>query len=121
MLELEEPFGMFDVDDRVKCIIVTGHGRIFCADVDLEQGFVEGQELIHEHWDGRVHQKFQQIQATSPFLAVNYSTNYISIYVCLTFLHSTEGLSNPRDQLLPQARKPTIGTLQARLSVLVSP
>jgi len=50
---------MFDVDDRVKCIIVTGHGRIFCAGVDLEQGFVEGQEPLNEHRDGRVHQKFQ--------------------------------------------------------------
>lgn len=57
MLELEEPFGMFDVDNRVKCIIVTG--RIFCASVDLEQGFVEGREPINEHRDGRVHQKFQ--------------------------------------------------------------
>jgi hypothetical protein len=44
-----------------------------------------------------------KIQAASPFLAVNYSTNCISIYVCLTFLRSIEGLSNPRDQLLPQA------------------
>ena len=52
MLELEEPVGMFEVDDRVKCIVVTGYGRIFCAGVDLEQGFVGGQEPINEHRDG---------------------------------------------------------------------
>jgi len=52
MLELEEAFGMFDIDDRVKCIVVTGQGRIFCAGADLEQGFVGGQEPINEHRDG---------------------------------------------------------------------
>ena len=46
MLELEEPFGMFDIDDRVKCIILTGQG------VDLEQRFVGSQGPINEHWDG---------------------------------------------------------------------
>ena len=51
MLELEGPFGMFDVDDCIKCIIVIGHGRIFCASGDLEQGFVGGQEPINEHRD----------------------------------------------------------------------
>lgn len=52
MLELEEPFSMFGVDDRAKCIIVAGHGRIFYTGVDLEQGFVGGQEPINEHRDG---------------------------------------------------------------------
>jgi len=52
MREMEQAFGMFDVDDRVKCIVVTGHGRIFCAGADLEQGFVGGQEPINEHRDG---------------------------------------------------------------------
>ncbi|OCK85537.1 ClpP/crotonase [Lepidopterella palustris CBS 459.81] len=52
MLELEQAFGMFDVDDRVRCIVVTGDGRIFCAGADLEQGFVRGQYPINEHRDG---------------------------------------------------------------------
>lgn len=39
MLELEEAFTLFDIDDRVRCIVVTGHGKMFCAGADLELGF----------------------------------------------------------------------------------
>ncbi|KAF2788677.1 ClpP/crotonase [Melanomma pulvis-pyrius CBS 109.77] len=52
MLELEEAYGMFDVDDRVKCIIVTGTGKIFCAGADLVDGFKGGLEPVNEHRDG---------------------------------------------------------------------
>lgn len=54
MLELEEAYGMFDVDDRVKCIVVTGTGRIFCAGADLDVGFKGGLEPVNEHRDGYV-------------------------------------------------------------------
>lgn len=53
MLELEEAYSMFDIDDRVKCIVFTGgDGRIFCAGADLEIGFVGGTEPVTEHRDG---------------------------------------------------------------------
>lgn len=52
MLELEEAYAMFDVDDRVKCIVCTATGKIFCAGADLDVGFVGGQEPINEHRDG---------------------------------------------------------------------
>lgn len=54
MTELEKAFAMFDVDDRVRCIVVTGHGKIFCAGADLELGFIGGRERIPDHRDGYV-------------------------------------------------------------------
>ncbi|KAK7186966.1 hypothetical protein DPSP01_009346 [Paraphaeosphaeria sporulosa] len=52
MLELEEAYAMFDIDDRVKCIVFTATGKIFCAGADLDVGFVGGQEPVNEHRDG---------------------------------------------------------------------
>ncbi|KAK6362350.1 hypothetical protein TWF730_006044 [Orbilia blumenaviensis] len=50
--ELIKAFGFFDADDRVKCIVVTGHGKIFCAGADLELGFRGGEERVNDHRDG---------------------------------------------------------------------
>lgn len=54
--ELEHAFTLFDLDDRVKCIVVTGHGRMFCAGADLDIGFrVEaGETRNHRDGGGRV-------------------------------------------------------------------
>ncbi|KAK4551860.1 hypothetical protein LTR86_010856 [Recurvomyces mirabilis] len=52
MTELENAFTLFDIDDRVKAIVVTGQGRIFCAGADLETGFIGGQEAFRDHRDG---------------------------------------------------------------------
>ena len=61
---------MFDVDPKVKCIVVTGDGRIFCAGADLEIGFGEGvsgeeAERVQDHRDGYVSLAHQHI-AISP-------------------------------------------------------
>ncbi|KAF3914120.1 hypothetical protein AA313_de0206901 [Arthrobotrys entomopaga] len=50
--EFVDAFDKFDIDDRVKCIIVTGHGKIFCAGMDLEIGFRGGTERNNDHRDG---------------------------------------------------------------------
>ncbi|KAJ4402106.1 hypothetical protein N0V91_007467 [Didymella pomorum] len=55
--EIEAAYAMFDADARVKCIVVTGDGRIFCAGADLDVGFGEGTtgegaERVQEHRDG---------------------------------------------------------------------
>lgn len=52
MRELEHAYTLFDIDDRIKCIVQTGHGKMFCAGADLDSGFVGGQESIRDHRDG---------------------------------------------------------------------
>lgn len=52
MRELEHAYTLFDVDDRVKCIVQTGHGRMFCAGADLDTGFVGAEETLRDHRDG---------------------------------------------------------------------
>jgi enoyl-CoA hydratase/carnithine racemase len=52
MNELVHAFGLIDVDPRVKCAIVTGHGKIFCAGADLASSFKGGEEPVREHRDG---------------------------------------------------------------------
>lgn len=37
--EIEHFFGLASIDDRIKCIVMTGHGKMFCAGQDLNQGF----------------------------------------------------------------------------------
>ena len=52
MRELENIFELVDVDDRIKCVVVSGHGKMFCAGADLDVGFRSGQERLRDHRDG---------------------------------------------------------------------
>lgn len=50
--EVEKLWTLFDVDDRVKVIVVTGHGKMYCAGADLETGFRQTGEAVNDHRDG---------------------------------------------------------------------
>ena len=55
--ELSTMFSLFSLDDRIKCIIVTGTGRMFCAGADLTLGFKQSEGIgepdpARKHRDG---------------------------------------------------------------------
>ncbi|EPS29534.1 hypothetical protein PDE_04484 [Penicillium oxalicum 114-2] len=50
--DFEKLYPMFDVDERVKVIVLTGAGKTFCAGADLDLGFSNSQERPAEHRDG---------------------------------------------------------------------
>ena len=53
--ELVHVFSLLDVDDRVKCVVLTGAGKMFCAGADLDVGFTSLlKESVREteHRDG---------------------------------------------------------------------
>ena len=53
MQDFELCYPMFDVDERVKCIVLTGAGKTFCAGADLDIGFTGGgsRERNMDHRD----------------------------------------------------------------------
>ena len=53
MRDFELVYPMFDLDERVKCIVITGAGKIFCAGADLDIGFPSGgeRERLVDHRD----------------------------------------------------------------------
>ncbi|KAB8339019.1 hypothetical protein FH972_021958 [Carpinus fangiana] len=60
--ELERIYALLSIDDRVKAVVMTGHGRMYCAGADLNQGFkLDGSlhreaetEKTHRDGGGRV-------------------------------------------------------------------
>jgi enoyl-CoA hydratase/carnithine racemase len=52
MADIVRAWELFHVDDRVKAIVVTGHGKMFCAGADLATGFRRNDDNINAHRDG---------------------------------------------------------------------
>ncbi|KXT13363.1 hypothetical protein AC579_2947 [Pseudocercospora musae] len=71
--ELEHFFGLASIDDRVKCIVLAGYGKMFCAGQDLNQGFkLRGNgkwETDKTHRDGGGRVSLAIHQCTKPTIA----------------------------------------------------
>ncbi|PQE33335.1 enoyl- hydratase isomerase protein [Rutstroemia sp. NJR-2017a WRK4] len=54
--DLVTAFDLLSLDPRVKCIVITGHGKMFCAGADLDTGlnYKEDTALTHRDGGGRV-------------------------------------------------------------------
>lgn len=50
--DFETLFPLFNVDERVKVIVLTGAGKTFCAGADLDIGFSGAREKTTDHRDG---------------------------------------------------------------------
>ena len=52
--ELETAFDLLSLDPRVKTIVVTGHGKMFCAGADLDagKGLIYASDTPRTHRDG---------------------------------------------------------------------
>lgn len=50
--ELEDVFDSLSADERVRCIVVTGHGNMFCAGADLESELKASKASVRAHRDG---------------------------------------------------------------------
>lgn len=48
---LTQAYQMFHIDPRVKVVVLTGAGRMFCAGMDLDIGFGEGNGRAIEFRD----------------------------------------------------------------------
>ncbi len=51
MEDFELLYPMLDVDERVKCIVLTGAGTSFCSGADLGIGFPKQEERFADHRD----------------------------------------------------------------------
>lgn len=84
--ELEELFTLLSLDPRVKVIVVTGHGHIFCAGADLEggTGLSYKNDTLRSHRDGGGKVALSIFRCTKPVIAaINGSAVGVGITMTL--------------------------------------
>jgi enoyl-CoA hydratase/carnithine racemase len=71
-------------DDRVKVVVVTGDGRMFCAGADLDIGFQYGTDTVKTHRDGGGETALAIYNCTKPVVgAINGSAVGVGITMTL--------------------------------------
>lgn len=82
--DLETVFNLLSLDPRVKCIVVTGHGKMFCAGADLEAGLSYENDTALTHRDGGGKVALAIHRCTKPTIAaINGSAVGVGITVTL--------------------------------------
>jgi enoyl-CoA hydratase/carnithine racemase len=83
--ELVNAFSLLSADDRVRAIVVTGHGNIFCAGADLDEGLgKDSKDTIQTHRDGGGRVSLSILSCTKPVIAaINGSAVGVGITMCL--------------------------------------
>lgn len=95
---LEQVYRMIDADDRVKAVVLTGSGKMFCAGADLEIGFLSA---------GRTEDKSLAWVKETSIIGTGERINLQNIWLQLT------SDSGGRIALaIHQCSKPTIAALQ---------
>lgn len=67
--DLVSAFESLSADEHVKAIVVTGHGKMFCAGADLEIGLDYSNETHRNHRDGGGRVALAVHQCTKPVIA----------------------------------------------------
>ena len=84
--DLESALSLLSLDPRVKSIVVTGHGAMFCAGADLEggQGLSHGRDTARTHRDGGGRVALAVQRCTKPVIAaINGSAVGVGITMTL--------------------------------------
>jgi len=84
--ELVRVYSMFEVDERVKAIVIIGAGKMFCAGADLDIGFTAQKEQAREgeHRDGGGRVSLAIHNCSKPTIAaINGAAVGVGITMCL--------------------------------------
>lgn len=82
--DLENAFNLLSLDPRVKAVVVTGHGRMFCAGADLDAGLSYKHDTPRTHRDGGGRVTLAIHRCTKPVIAaINGSAVGVGITMTL--------------------------------------
>lgn len=82
--EIHNALALISADKRVKAVVMTGHGKMFCAGADLEIGFKHDPRPLREHRDGGGTTSLDIYRCTKPVIgAINGSAVGVGITMTL--------------------------------------